>query len=133
MQDFNITGITTRTIPASPVYQPVNPIQFWSIPVNIGTIKQCAACLTSLTKHIGKVQGIGLSLPRTKRLLSGSEGDRPSPSDSAEDVHAGNIGNIKLCVGIMRTFIFLSAQKRGQGNCIQSPVSDTASAAASYP
>nr|DAO37639.1 MAG TPA: hypothetical protein [Herelleviridae sp.] len=31
----------------SPVYPPVNLLRIWLAPVNIGIVKQCAACLTS--------------------------------------------------------------------------------------
>nr|DAZ47877.1 MAG TPA: hypothetical protein [Caudoviricetes sp.] len=66
----------------SPVYQPVNPILFWFVPVNIRWIKECAACPAPVTEHIGKVRGIDLSTPRIRHLLSESEGDGSSPSDS---------------------------------------------------
>ncbi|KAB4219400.1 hypothetical protein Q4463_09725 [Bacteroides caccae] len=65
-RSFNVTGRHTRTIQYSPVYQPVNPIPFWFLPVNIGKVKSCVTSQTSVTKtkHIGKVRGIDLSIPR---------------------------------------------------------------------
>jgi len=49
--EFNITGKQTRTITHSPVYQPVNTISFWFIPVNIRKVKSRVIGLTPVTER----------------------------------------------------------------------------------
>lgn len=113
VQEFSLQVLHTRRLYELPKFNQLGllSIIFWFIPVKINIIKLCVTCLTSILKHISKVQGIEFNYPsgnpahpEVMKVIN------HRPSDSYELGYTGNIKRIKPCVVIMRTFF--SAQEQ---------------------
>ncbi len=128
---FNITGRITSPISDSPVYQPVNPIPDWYLPVNI--IRSKAMCSlsgirTEIPEHTGRSSRHEISAPGRNTALSRVLKVPNRNLQTPQELHPplADIRQIERCAAMMRTSFQHGEKSVIPGNTFQSAEANTA-------
>ena len=120
---FNITGRITSPISDSPVYQPVNPIPDWYLPVNI--IRSKAMCSlsgirTEIPEHTGRSSRHEISAPGRNTALSRVLKVPNRHLQTPQELHPplAGIGSRERCAAMMRTPFQHGGGKRDSGEYV---------------